>query len=345
MTYAFILKELTEKGSRGLDEKHFLDGLLYDYKSFILYFPGIQRDNKFEERLTASLMDKGYDTLFNIKPVTDPNFQLIATTFNIRKVPIVIITAKSDYSLLEYRGHFASIYFKLDKDNIDNPSKAVDTVMKIRELFVNRTIYNIIQQNNKVELPISIIKTNIIKAITQLVPVENNAISVYFADGKFEIEWSEDTKFKQTTNKIVMKDLLKKSYDLLKDYNEQAPDIIALKESASNLRSIDTFEQNSEVLELKQMIERYLQSLQQSVNSYLTDVTASARDIMNEACELNLRDLPKFDSALNANTISTIDPLNLCLVSTICNMISTNNMDVDVLIRRCRTCHRRYSTT
>ena len=185
MPYQLVLSELKDEKTRDVGENVFFDNLPSDSEVYLLYYPGDMPNEVLESKLRKLGNDTGKNLFVNIGRLNDPKYKKIAKKFDIRELPVIIVTANS--KLASHPAEFETAYVKLDsKRLLKSPDLAIDCVQKLFNLFIQEKISEALRQpgeyNRKALITyLNGIITNVLKGIE---------FSISIIEGKLGVKWS-----------------------------------------------------------------------------------------------------------------------------------------------------------
>jgi hypothetical protein len=200
MSYRFVLSEKKDKDivkdihERDVGENIIFENLTDEYKVYVLYYPGVNRNEDLEGGLRNLGKITGKNLLVNISSLDDPKYGMISRMFGFDHLPVIIITAIDKLS--SSPNQFCSLYVKIDDKNLLNESKlAIDCVQKLFDLFIKGEISEAIKyyDASKQDAFFSHIKNlikNSFKALGKI--LENYDIAISLIEGKFELKRKSD---------------------------------------------------------------------------------------------------------------------------------------------------------
>lgn len=140
---------ITEEPSTG-PEKGFgtvlLDNLPADYKVYLFYYGGAMPDDALEGALRKLGEDDTAQNLFvNIGTLGDPRFGEIASRFQIKKYPVIVMTAMD--TLASPPGQYLTAFVRLDSSQmLRTPERTIACVREIFTLFLQGKVTEAISQ-------------------------------------------------------------------------------------------------------------------------------------------------------------------------------------------------------
>jgi hypothetical protein len=192
MSYRLILKEITNEVTRDVGENIFLDQIPDDYKVYTLYYPGSMPDKNLEDHLRNLGNMTGKNLYINIGRLNDPNYNKIRNKFQIKNLPVIIITAIEGLASIKTETYFSTAYVKIDNKHLIN---SVDLILKCIErvfnLFIGGAISEALKQvrhdyRDAIVTELRGIMTNALKGIGEY--ISDMDITISIIEGKFELK-------------------------------------------------------------------------------------------------------------------------------------------------------------
>jgi hypothetical protein len=197
MTFEIVLTDAESKGPttagayRGVSRRFFTD-LPTDYKVFLLYYRAAMGNQDLEDKLTELGESAGNNLLVNLGSVSDPNYNLIVKRFDIKKFPVIILTAVAD--LASPNNGDLTAYAKLDNEHLlSSPEKTVECAERLFNLFIQGKVAGAIStakwtQRAELAGAISHVFVDALKAVAGFIASRDLSVSVL--EGKFEVKRS-----------------------------------------------------------------------------------------------------------------------------------------------------------
>lgn len=188
MPYKLILSKASEEPTRGTVDKIFLDNLSSEYRVYIFYCPGPVRNYKLESNLRDFGDKSGKNLLVTILYTNDEKYPLIASTFNFKRFPVVVITANDTLASIRLESTSSTAYVKLDNRHLlQNTDKTVEALGHLFNLYVQGKIAEALNQGNKYEkhADLSYVKDTIngmLKGIEVTVSILGGIFQITFKD-------------------------------------------------------------------------------------------------------------------------------------------------------------------
>jgi hypothetical protein len=134
MNYQLILAEPPGE-TKDVGENVFFADLPAEYKVYAFYYGGAMGNETLEARLRALGGTTGNNLFVNIGRLDDPKFDEIQKRFEIRKLPVIIVTAIDD--LASPAGEYVTAFARLDsKSLLDAPDRTIECVQELFNLFL-----------------------------------------------------------------------------------------------------------------------------------------------------------------------------------------------------------------
>lgn len=192
MPYRLVLSEHVEEKTKDVGENVFFDDLSSDYKVYMLYYPGAMPNQDLENKLQSFGTITGANLFINIGRLNDPNYEKIRNKFNIKKLPVIIVTAIDE--LASAPGNFSTAYVRIDSKNLLNsPDRLMECLQKLFNLFIGGKISEAMSEfkKDKLNVLISQLKNMLTHAIKEIWEfIDERDISVSWIEGKFELKRS-----------------------------------------------------------------------------------------------------------------------------------------------------------
>lgn len=192
MPYKLILSELIDEKTRDIGENVFFDNLPCNYPVYVFYYPGAMPNEDLEGKLRNLGNMTGKNLFVNIGRLDDPNYGKIANKFNIKNLPVIIITAINKLSSPPTK--FLTAYARIDSKGIINTTDLViQCLQKLFNLFIQEKISEAMSQAKQDERDalISRLKGIVADALKGIWGfLKDRDISVSLVEGKFELKHS-----------------------------------------------------------------------------------------------------------------------------------------------------------
>jgi len=190
MPFRLVLKDAPTENGKEVGENIFFDNLPFDYKVYALYYPAAMLDEALEAKLRDLGAITGKNLLVNIGRLNDPELGKIATRFEVKKYPVIVVTAID--ALASPTDHYLSAYARLDsKHLLDSPDRAAQCVQSLFNLFIQGKVSEAIAKakwRQRQEL-VALVTDCFIGALRSLGGfVAERDISVSLVEGKFELK-------------------------------------------------------------------------------------------------------------------------------------------------------------
>jgi len=190
MQYRLILSEQTGEVKKDVGENVFLDDLPGNYKVYLFYYPGAMGSQELEDDLRRLGKIAGQNLFVNIGMLDDPNYNMIASHFEIKRLPCIVMTAVDE--LASPPSSFLSAYVRVDSERlIGTPDKLIETLQKIFNLFMSGNVADAFKEVKKDDRKVLI--ASFTKVVTDGLAglwnfIKETDISFSVADGKFELK-------------------------------------------------------------------------------------------------------------------------------------------------------------
>jgi hypothetical protein len=181
MSYQLILSEPIEGTPKDVGENVFFDNLSSDYKVFIFYYAGAMPDKNLESALRNLGNIAGKNLFVNIGLINDDKYPTIGRLFDIKPLPVIIVTAID--KLASAPTEFSTAYVKIeDKRLLNSTNLAIDCVQTVFNLFIQEKISEAMSQvkRHKREALIS----NLLKGMREFLDKRD----IIFGIGEFRLE-------------------------------------------------------------------------------------------------------------------------------------------------------------
>jgi hypothetical protein len=190
MPYQLILSEPIVGKDRDKGENVFIDNLPSDYSVYLFYYPGAMPNEELERKLRDLGEIAGNNLFVNIGRLNDPHYGQMARMFDIRNLPVVILTAIDRLAspLTEHLTMYAKID---DKRLMDSPDLVLECSQTIHNLLIQGKIKEAMSQpkHMKRQALISRLKKTVSNALVEIWNfVKDVEISVSLIEGRFELK-------------------------------------------------------------------------------------------------------------------------------------------------------------
>jgi hypothetical protein len=190
MQYRLSLITEEQETRRDIGENIFFDNLPFDYQVYLFYYPGAMPDDVLEDKLKKLGELTGKNLLVNIGRLNDPNFDKMASAFEITQLPVLIMTANRQLAAIRHNNGPISAYVRIDsKDFIKSP-RVLECVEKLFAMFLTGKIVEALSEakaDRRADI-ISRIRHVILDGLKALAKyISDKDISVSILEGKFEI--------------------------------------------------------------------------------------------------------------------------------------------------------------
>jgi len=191
--YQLILNE-PKRGlpDRDVGENVFLDDLQPVYKVYLFYYPGALPNEDLEIKLKDFGESAGKNLFVNIGRLNDPKYGKICSTFEVRGLPVIIMTGLESLAAMKVDGHFSTVYVRLDnKELFRTVDSTIKCVQRLFNLFNEGDISKILYQakHDQSTAIISNLKSSILNVLKEAWHLlQDRDIAISFIDGKFELK-------------------------------------------------------------------------------------------------------------------------------------------------------------
>jgi len=132
--FNLVLNTGAEKDKKALGEKVFVENLPAEFSCYALYYPGAMPAPELENALREVGRKTGGNLFVNIGSLNDPNYNKIATLFEIRRSPVIVITAIAP--LAAPANEFVNAYVRLDEPKLlASREQTLNCVVEVFNLF------------------------------------------------------------------------------------------------------------------------------------------------------------------------------------------------------------------
>jgi len=192
MSYQLVFVQRPVEGEKTKDvgENVFLVDLPADYKVYAFYYPGDMGNEVLEERLRTLGHSTGKNLFVNIGQLNDPQFDKIVERFDIKKFPVIVVTAID--ALASPAGEYLTAYARLDSEHLLNsPDRATKCVQELFNLFLKGNIREAMsharwQQRKELLIILGNFIAGALKPVGDL--IFKRDISISLLEGKFELK-------------------------------------------------------------------------------------------------------------------------------------------------------------
>ena len=140
VTYTLSLMDDPGPGlTKDIGENVFLNDLSSKYRVFAFYYPPPIENEDLANGLRSLGDMTGENLLVNIGKLNDPSFEKIVEAFDIRKYPVVVVTATTDLAGMQKDSVTAFVRID-DERTLSDPAGTVEMVQEIYTLFLRGEI-------------------------------------------------------------------------------------------------------------------------------------------------------------------------------------------------------------
>lgn len=192
MPYQLVLSESGEEGDRDVGENIFLDNLPSDYSIYLFYYPSPVGNPELEQILRNLGDMTGTNLFVNMGKLNDPKYRSIANQFDIKTLPVIIVSGLEDLAS-DSTGSYTA-FVKIDSGRMLNaPDQLLESLNKIFNLFITGQISEAIKQERRDE------RNLLLRRLGNVVASAMTGVGKYIADtdisvsvmqGKFELKRS-----------------------------------------------------------------------------------------------------------------------------------------------------------
>jgi hypothetical protein len=196
-----LVKDPRKYTEKDVGENVFLRNIRKDCKVYLFYYPETIPNQTLEERLRHLGKRLGKNLFVNIGMGDDPDFDKIASAFEINAFPAVVITALDELASVQRNGKTSTVYIRKhvtldDKHLTDSLDLTVKSIEEIYLLFMRGEIKKAMQEaaNAKKNAFIAHLKKIVGDVLGKLGKfLWEKDISISVLEGKFELKSSEAT--------------------------------------------------------------------------------------------------------------------------------------------------------
>ena len=137
----------------------------------------------------------GKNLFVNIGRLNDPNYKKIASRFEIRDLPVIIITAIDGLSSVKTERYYSTFFVRLDsKILLHSGDLTIKSIEQLFNLFIGGQISEALSQyrhdqRNAFLSKLKVVILNSLKVIAKF--LSDRDISISLLEGKFELKRSE----------------------------------------------------------------------------------------------------------------------------------------------------------
>lgn len=194
MTYKLVFTERPAEGQKDLGENIYLDNLPIDYQVYAFYYAGALSNEVLEDKLRKLGHITGKNLFVDIGNLSDPRHDEIVERFEVKKYPVIIVTAIDP--LASAAGEYLTAYARLDgKHLLNSPDRTIACVEALFNLFLQGKVSEAISQAKWKQRAALVAHlgqyvTSALKGIRDYIVETDIAVSV--VEGKFELKRSGD---------------------------------------------------------------------------------------------------------------------------------------------------------
>ncbi len=190
MSSQLVLSDSNDTTQKDIGENIFLANLPSNYNVYLFYYPGAMGNEELETNL-RQLGDLTGENLFvNIGKLNDPNYNKIAQAFEIKKLPVIVVTATSD--LASPPSSQLNSYIKIDNPKLLTSSdKIMELLQKLFNLYVSGDIAEALKEIKKDDRKmffekVSKVVSDALKGVWSF--FDERDIKISILEGKFELK-------------------------------------------------------------------------------------------------------------------------------------------------------------
>ena len=181
MSYRLVLTKNDQDGGRILGENVFIENLPSASDIFIFFYPSESFSMESLETWLRNYDKKiGVKIFVNMGRIGDRNYQRIVRHFEIKTLPVIIITGKDDIASIKDGNDSKTVYVKFEGGSLKNLERTISFVEKAVNLLIDDKIKEAQQQTR--EFLFSTIKDSILRTFQNI-----QEISVGLLDGTFKV--------------------------------------------------------------------------------------------------------------------------------------------------------------
>jgi hypothetical protein len=139
MSYSLVLTEPSRGTARNTSDNVLFSDLPADYKVYLFYYPGAMRDEAID-RCLRDFGDEGGDNyLVYIGKLSDPSYAQLVNRFELKSLPVVVVTATADLASIPEAED--SAFIRIDsKQILSSPEQLTDLLQKLVNFFLQGKI-------------------------------------------------------------------------------------------------------------------------------------------------------------------------------------------------------------
>ena len=166
-----------------------------DYKVYLFYYPGSMPNEDLENKLRKFGNIIGKNLFVNIGRLNDPNYKKIASRFEIRGLPVIIITAIDRLASVKTERYCSTFFVRLDsKILLHSVDLTIKSIEQLFNLFIGGQISEALSQyrhdqRNAFLSKLKVVILNSLKVMAKF--LFDRDISISLLEGKFELKRSE----------------------------------------------------------------------------------------------------------------------------------------------------------
>jgi len=192
MAYQLVFSNSLDTAGKDLGRNVFLNDLPEDYPVYIFYYPGAMPQKDLESALRSLGKISGKNLFVNLGKLDDPGYAKIAGHFQIKKLPVIVMTAIGE--LASAPDSPLSTYVRIDsKDLLGSPEKTTEVLQKLFNLFLTGQVVEALKEAKKDDRNAMLasfgrVAARALEGVWKF--VSGLEISFSIAEGKFELKHS-----------------------------------------------------------------------------------------------------------------------------------------------------------
>lgn len=161
-----------------------------EYRVFAFYYPSALGNPGLIERLRQLGEITGHNLFVNIGKLNDPSFAKVSKTFEMRRFPVVVMTASAELATSS-DGDVTSFIRIDNRDILSKPDEAIVLIQELHNLFITGAVSDamaVARRTDRRHL-IRLILTAVATGLTQAGDfIDRKDISVSLLTGTFELK-------------------------------------------------------------------------------------------------------------------------------------------------------------
>lgn len=191
MPYKLTLNEQPgEAPEKDVGDNVFLNNLPLEYEVYLFFYPDMTGNSDLKDVLRELGEMTGPNLFVNLGKLNDPNYKRIASYFEIKSLPCIVITAID--SLASQPTLFLSTFVRIDSKRLLNDREhLVECLGKIFNLYITGQIADALKEAKKDD------RDSLVRSFTKVIVeglkglwdfIRETDISFSLAEGKFELK-------------------------------------------------------------------------------------------------------------------------------------------------------------